>query len=475
MTSIAIIGTEACGKTVFVTALAKRFMSPDEHGVFIEPRTRETAKYVDRVWRMLSDCDWPPSTNQGELNELQWRFHASDETSCDFRIIDCAGHDLRVLFSDEQIDNAESLPEPLQKVANYCRTADIVLFTVNINNFVEPDDREQQLANEWAIKYAMDFVNEGSHGHHYCLLLTQTDRYLHLVEEYENWDKIAEKFLPHVYAAHLASGKVPIFPVASVANTSERMIRNRWLLVPDINFGSEGLVPVVQWIAESTRSVLSRQANEKEASEARVRHERLQHEKSRRQEQARQEQLQRDEEGRQQREYQSQQSEQRRRRNSHAMPATIATFVLGMIVFYPAALAFGRYFYPLIEVKMLVTQEPQYKTIDVYEEQPTYVTEPIWVTVVDEGIFWDTTTQKKTGEEVVQRGTQKVKIGTEQVPTGEVVTLNNTFTNVIGIQSKAWFWVFLFPLLLSAIAAYAVFIRSWNHYVPNHYVPQVVD
>ncbi len=37
MPSIAIIGTEACGKTVFVTTLAKRLTMPGNQGVFIEP------------------------------------------------------------------------------------------------------------------------------------------------------------------------------------------------------------------------------------------------------------------------------------------------------------------------------------------------------------------------------------------------------------------------------------------------------
>lgn len=467
MPSIAIIGTEACGKTVFVTTLAKRFVKPDEHGVFIEPITRETAKYIDRVWRMLSDCDWPPSTNQGELNELQWRFHASPEISCDIRIIDCAGHDLRVLFSDEQIDNVESLPKPLQKVANYCRTADIVLFTVNIKNFVEPDDHEQQLANEWAIKYAMDFLKQNNHGDHCCLLFTQTDRYEHLKAEHGDWDRIAEKFLPHVHAAHLSNGKTPIFPVAAVANTTEKLIRNRPALVPDINFGSEGLEPVVRWIAESTRLVLSRQADEKEAEAVRHRQERLKNEQTKRQEDARQQEQTREREVKQQQFERERKAEERRQRNIHATPLAIVVFVLAMLLFYPTMWAVGRYFYPLTEVTDGMTQEQQFETVDVYEDQPNWVAEPIYEKIKVPGWIWDSWKHEKTGESVVQKGTRKVKIGTKQVPTGQVITLKKTMTNVVGIQGKAWFWVYIFPFLLSAIVAYAVFIRSRNQYVPQ--------
>lgn len=466
MPSIAIIGTEACGKTVFVTTLAKRFMTPDEQGVFIEPRTRATAKYIDRVWRMLSDCDWPPANHQGELNELHWRFHASPEMSCDIRIIDCAGHDLRVLFSDEQVDNVESLPKPLQKVANYCRTADIVLFTVNINNFVEPDDHEQQLADEWAIKYAMDFLKKDNHGNHCCLLFTQADRYKHLEEEHGNWDRIAEKFLPHVHAAHLSNGKTPIFPVAAVANTTQKLIRNRPNLVPDINFRSEGLEPVVQWIAESTRFVLSRQAKEKEAEAVQLRQKRLQEEQAKRQEEQRQQAKDRELELEQQQAERERESKERWRRYSYAMPIAFGVFVLAMLLFYPTMWAVGRYFYPLTEVTDGMTQEQQFETVDVYEDQPIWVTESIYEKIKVPGWIWSSWKHEKTGERVVQKGTKKVKIGTKQVPTGQVITVKKTMINVVGIQPKAWFWVYIFPLLLSAIAACAAFIWKRNQYVP---------
>jgi len=466
MPSIAIIGTEACGKTVFVTTLAKRFMAPDEQGVFIEPKTRATAKYIDRVWRMLSDCDWPPSTNQGELNDLDWRFHASPEMSCDIRIVDCAGQDLRVLFSDEQVDNVESLSKPLQKVANYCQTADIVLFTVNINNFVEPDDHEQQLADEWAIKYAMDFLKKDNHGNHCCLLFTQADRYKHLEEEHGNWDRIAEKFLPHVHAAHLSNGKTPIFPVAAVANTTEKLIRNRPTLVPDINFRSEGLEPVVQWMAESTRFVLNRQAKEKEAEAAIILQTRLQEEQDKRQEEQRQQEKERELELIRQQEEREEESKENWRRIRYALPTALLAFVAAMLLFYPSMWSVCRYFYPLTEVKEITKEVPEMRTVDVYEDVPNMVVE-IYYEKVWRGIMPFRYEEDQKKERVVQRGTRKVKVGERQEPTGKTITRKETENVVVGIQPKVWFWAYIFPFLLSAIAAGAAFIWKWNQYTPQ--------
>ena len=112
MPSIAVIGTDACGKTVFISTLVKRFTIPDGHGVFVEPLNRKTTSYVERVWSKLSQCDWPPFTGQGELNDLEWCFHAGKDVKSDVRLVDCAGHDLRVLFADEQVDQLDTLPEP---------------------------------------------------------------------------------------------------------------------------------------------------------------------------------------------------------------------------------------------------------------------------------------------------------------------------------------------------------------------------
>src|SRR5436190_300979 len=101
--SVAIIGTEGSGKTVLTTTLARRLSTIDARGVFLNPQGVATLRYVERVWQILQDGDWPPSTPTGDLFELRWKLELIGELESPVRLIDAAGQDLRLLFGEEKV------------------------------------------------------------------------------------------------------------------------------------------------------------------------------------------------------------------------------------------------------------------------------------------------------------------------------------------------------------------------------------
>lgn len=254
--TIAIIGLEGSGKTVLTVTLAKRLSTIDARGVFLNPQGVKTLKYVENVWQTLQSGEWPPSTPPGELFELRWKLQLVGESECDVRLIDAAGQDLRLLFGDEQIDAVDSLPAHLQALADYCRSADIVLFLVNLKDYVGQGNPEQRTANEAAIKSAMDYLDGSARRKRVCLILTQTDLYEELARERGGWLELVAHAIPYIFSAHVQVQHVAVHPVSSVADTrvvvDETGTPRR---VPVAGFRSEGLDEVIDWLKTQVREV----------------------------------------------------------------------------------------------------------------------------------------------------------------------------------------------------------------------------
>ncbi len=257
MARIAIVGTEGCGKTVFISTLAKRMSQDNFLGVFMNPLDRQTIQYVEHAWRQLNDHDWPPSTPPGQLFELGWTIGWKDGLAGDIRLVDCAGQDLRNLFAGDQDPAGGGPPPQLQRLSDYCLSADIVLLLVNLKDFIGEGDNERRVASEWAIKYAID-VRSGQTGRpaKLALVFTQADQYMEVFKECGNSLEVAKKYLPYVFGAHLRNGHVKLLTIASVTDTEPREVEpGKIIRVPKPGFRSYGLEKMVPWIGEQLKVI----------------------------------------------------------------------------------------------------------------------------------------------------------------------------------------------------------------------------
>ena len=254
--SLAIIGTEGSGKTVLTCILAKRLSTIDSRGVFLNPQGVGTLKYVEKVWQTLQHGDWPPSTPPGELFELRWKFEIIGEMESEVRLVDAAGQDLRLLFGEDRVANINSLPDSLRALAEYCRSADIVLFLVNLKDFIGEGNPQQRTENEAAMKGAMDHLSANKQSLRFCLILTQVDLYRDLATSRGGWYPLAKEAIPYIYAAYIKSKQIPVFLVSAVNKTRTAVhasgVPQR---MPEPGFGSDGFDKVVDWMTNQVREV----------------------------------------------------------------------------------------------------------------------------------------------------------------------------------------------------------------------------
>ena len=250
--SIAIVGTEGCGKTVLITVLAKYLERPDLQGTCLEPRGIETVRAVERVWELLTHSEWPPSTPPGQLPRMHWLLHVgSDGPECRLQIADAAGQDLRRLFAEEMIER-EAVLDHLREVGEYIRNADIVLFLINLRDFVGESDNDRRIENQWAIKYAMDWLKKQPGSRNWCLVLTQVDQYGRYLEECKSWSDVIKRHLPQIYDFHVRGGRTRIIPVAAVRDTIVDTQGNSTpRRVPAPGFKWKGLEELVEWLRQS--------------------------------------------------------------------------------------------------------------------------------------------------------------------------------------------------------------------------------
>ena len=250
---MAIIGTEGAGKTVLTAVLAKRLGDP-AGGMFLNAKGPKTLKHVEKVWSTLQGGDWPEGNPAGELFELRWKLEIEGHYVCDVRFIESAGQDIRLLFEGEQFEDAPT-PE-LKGLAEYCRQADIIIFLINLGDFIGNKQSLAKASNEAAIKAAMDTLSECKEPKNFCIVITQADLFHGELERLGDWSSVLKVHLGNLHGAYVHSGKAKVFPVSAVSDTAVRDDGDgRMVRVPKPDFGSDGLDDLIGWLRTNTQRV----------------------------------------------------------------------------------------------------------------------------------------------------------------------------------------------------------------------------
>ena len=250
--SIAVMGTEGAGKTVFMACLIKHAQQAGQ-GVTFDPQSAEAQLYVDTVWRRLRDQDWPPSTPAGQIPVFEWTLNLPGVTALPFRLIDPPGHDLRRIFSADA--NLASSPPDLQELASTVATSDIVILLVNLADFLGTPEGDRRRMSELAIKFVLDAMVRRQPTPRVALVFTQADRFPADLKPFANdpWS-VLKQHLPLVYQSvihhpYYMSGGIRAFIVSAVSKTRFTVDENgvaRHFPAPD--FQSEGFDSLLQWL-----------------------------------------------------------------------------------------------------------------------------------------------------------------------------------------------------------------------------------
>lgn len=241
MSIVAILGGRGSGKTVFLTALAKRYSEVGESGCLMVPASKEALRFGKDNWINLERCKWPPPTPEGTMLELLWELTTPKGkyvlSACDF-----AGETYRRAFAGE---SAGEVNEPEQRLVATVDEADVLLLLVNLSDLTDDPNPDARLDAEWSPQSVLQRV-AGRQGVKVALVFTQVDRYRGLLEECGgSWSDVAKKYVSSLLHAF---PKLEVFGVSAVNRTTPNP-KNPRFSDPAKEFESEGFDSVIDWIA----------------------------------------------------------------------------------------------------------------------------------------------------------------------------------------------------------------------------------
>jgi hypothetical protein len=233
--------------------LARRLRAENASGVVMRPADASTLEYVESTWNRLDSGEWPETTKDSTLQQLHWTLLIDGEAECDMRLVDFSGQQFRRIFSSDGGGQAVAVREDLR---DYCHDADIVLFLINLFDYVGQGNSELVVANQNAMKSSIDRLLESNPQRSIAIVLTQAEQYQPLVNSEGGWMALLSRELPYLYEAHIAPGSVPVFPVSAVFDT--QLVPGEGRRAPKPGFRSAGLIQLVEWMArEASRRVRS--------------------------------------------------------------------------------------------------------------------------------------------------------------------------------------------------------------------------
>ncbi len=238
MSKISILGAQGTGKTVLLTVLGQKYISPSPKGYFLEPMNREASDFIFKNWKLMTDArKWPPPTPPGQLSKLQFNLHLGSNV-CELNMLDYAGEIFRDVFARNEV-----APPYHQELVNYVLTSDYVLLLINLKDVVNKGAGDLIMENFWLPKAALDFVVKKSPGKKVAIVFTQIDRYREYLTECGSWRKVLEKYLPTVSAAY------PGLQVLGVSAVNQVSLDDEGYTKPSEDFKQEGLEELLDWVA----------------------------------------------------------------------------------------------------------------------------------------------------------------------------------------------------------------------------------
>ena len=220
---IFIMGPEGSGKTVLL-AMLSRFVATERKDLVLAPRNFHDSQYVVAALAALERGDWPPSTRQGALAVLHWRFGKQGKSLHDIELVDSAGQDMRKILLE---DNVASLPPALKAIRQDMDAANILVYLLDLGGFLDTRDLERVNENAWLFKTFLTRPEWCSKPR--MVVLSKADRFCNMLAARGNQGddetmirELLKSHLPRNYTMdHLvdAQKSVRYFAVASVWTT----------------------------------------------------------------------------------------------------------------------------------------------------------------------------------------------------------------------------------------------------------------
>lgn len=261
MARIAIVGCEASGKTVFMSALTDFYPN-------LVPENSASNRFAAFAHRQLRTLrQWPPATNPGRTIALEWSLRgANGETLADISMLEFGGETFRAAFREDE--GSSRRQAAVKELMDYLAAADFVILLVSLKELLRDDmvvaDAEFERNTEalWVTRGLIEFIRERLPGAGVVIGLTQADRYRDALAAGGGAAAVFAARWPRIRAV------APDFPVVEVASVSATDADGR----PAEGFKTDGILPAMRCFAHHAcgdpRQLLDEMAAQREDLDA---------------------------------------------------------------------------------------------------------------------------------------------------------------------------------------------------------------
>jgi hypothetical protein len=214
--------------------------------------------YVERVWATLNRGEWNESTPPGTKFELEWDLQIGNN-AYPVKLIDIAGQDFRNLFSYERYKDLNLLSEIERNILNYLVNSTLVVFVVNLQDFVGEPDILKRKENELMLKEIIDQFTVNENQPDIVVVFTAYDLYEAEMKKHGTFEQYIQEEFVYLFNSlktwtkkfHRNNNDVSrlFFPAAAVAETEIITDTNTQpRRIPKPNFTSYGIDKLSDWI-----------------------------------------------------------------------------------------------------------------------------------------------------------------------------------------------------------------------------------
>jgi len=236
---MSVVGCEASGKTVFLSALAD-YYNGDGRPCLVPENEAANGFQRFQLRQMRSLHQWPAATDPGRIIELKWTLRKDGDILSEIDLLEFGGETYREAFRGEKA--SESHQEAVDTLKQHLSASEFVVVLVSLKDLLRdqgeltPEEFERDTEALWVTRGLLAFLREHAPSAKVVIGLTQAD--LHRGEIAAAGD--AEKLFCHRWPTIAAlAHDCPVIPVASVSATDENGN-------PAPNYTTDGILPVME-------------------------------------------------------------------------------------------------------------------------------------------------------------------------------------------------------------------------------------
>lgn len=246
MSRIAVVGCEASGKTVFMSAMSDFYRpgSAAEHRLCLVPENQSANRFAHYVRRQLRSLrQWPPATNPGKTVALDWTLRDGDRPLVEIGMLEFGGETFRQAFREEETSTGHK--QAVKELLGYLKSADFIVVLVSLRELLRDpgtipmEEFERDAESMWVTRGLLELIRDRAAGVAAVIGLTQADRYRKELADAGGAKALFAQRWPTI---HAVAAELPVVEIASVSGVDGE---GR----PEENFRTDGILPVMREFA----------------------------------------------------------------------------------------------------------------------------------------------------------------------------------------------------------------------------------